>query len=272
MSYPDNNNFDISQIGPKVVLGVVGIFLAIALLVSSTTIVEPGNRGVLVTLGKVSPGFKPEGLHFKIPLIQQIEQVTIRQRTQKGVAPTFSKDLQTVTIAFDALYRVPENKVVELYQGYSGVIYDSLLEPRIQEQMKQVCAQFRAEDLVQNRENVKVEVVDRVRTALDGLLLIEDITISNIDLTDELEASIEQKQIAEQEAQKMVYRKQQAELEADVRLISAKAEAEAARIIGETLRANPQVIDMEIAKKWDGKAPTSVVTGSGGSNILLPLK
>jgi len=272
MSYPQGGGFDISQVGPKVVLGVVGIFVAIALLVSATTIVEPGTRGVKVTLGKVSENYLPEGLHFKIPFVQQVQSVSIRQRTQSGVAATFSKDLQTVTVEFDALYRVPANKVVDLYQNYSGVIYDSLLEPRVQEQMKQACAQYRAEDLVQNRENVKLEVIKRVRQALDGLLIINDLTISNIDLTDELEASIEQKQIAEQEAQKMVYRKQQAELEAEVRLISAKAEAEAARIIGETLRANPQVIDMEIARKWDGKAPTSVVTGSGGSNILLPLK
>jgi len=277
MSYPNSpSGFDISQFGPRIVLGAVGLIIAVALLLSATTIVEPGNRGVLITLGKVSADYLPEGLHFKLPFIQKVEQISVRQRTQKGVAPTFSKDLQTVTIDFDALYRVPPAKVVQLYQNYSGVVYDSLLEPRIQEQMKQVCAQFRAEDLVQNRENVKVEVIERVRKALevDGieLLILNDLTISNIDLTDELEKSIEQKQIAEQEAQKMVYKKQQAELEAEVKLIGAKAEAESARIVGESLKANPEVIDMEIAKKWDGKSPTSVVTGSGGANVLLPLK
>lgn len=272
MSYANSYSPDINTLGPRVVIGVLALIIVIALVVSSTQIVEPGNRGVLVTLGTVSAGYKDEGLHFKLPFVQKIESLSIRQRTQSGTAPTFSKDLQTVTIKFDVLYRIPPNKVVELYQNYSGVIYDSLIEPRIQEQLKQVCAQYRAEDLVQNRENVKVQVIAGVQAALSDLILINDITITNIDLTDDLEASIEQKQIAEQEAQKMVYKKKQAELEAEVRIISAKAEAEAARIIGETLRQNPQVIEMEIARKWDGKAPQSVVTGSGGSNILLPLR
>jgi regulator of protease activity HflC (stomatin/prohibitin superfamily) len=273
MNYPNSSDgFDITRFGPRVVFGIIGLIIIITLLAGSITIVEPGTRGILVTLGKVSPDFKGEGIHMKIPVIQKMESISIRQRTQKGSAPTFSKDLQTVTIEFDVLYRVPEIKVVELYQGFSGIIYDSLIEPRIQEQMKQVCAKFRAEDLVQNRENVKTEVISKTQAALDGLLLIEDVTITNIELTDELKISIEQKQIAEQEAQKMVYVKEQAELQAEVKIITATAEAEAARIIGETLRQNPQVIDMEIARKWDGTAPQTVVTGSGGSNILLPIK
>ncbi len=273
MSYSNaSDGFDISRIGPRIVFGLIGLFILITLLTSAVTIVEPGNRGILITLGNVSPEYKGEGIHLKFPFIQKIEPISIRQRTQNGSAPTFSKDLQTVTIEFDVLYRVPQEKVVELYQGYSGIIYDSLIEPRIQEQMKQVCAQFRAEDLVQNREVVKTDVIAKTQLALKGLLLIEDVTITNIELTDELKVSIEQKQIAEQEAQKMVYVKEQAELQAEVKIITAKAEAEAARVIGETLRQNPQVIEMEIAKKWDGKAPQTVVTGSGGSNVLLPLK
>ncbi|MGF1678640.1 MAG: prohibitin family protein [Candidatus Methylacidiphilales bacterium] len=273
MSYRSEFDGDVlNRFGPRLVFGIIGLVMLIALATSSATIVQPGNRGILVTLGQVSPQFKSEGLHFKFPIIQKIESISIRQRTQKGRAPTFSKDLQSVKVEFDALYRVPENKVVELFQGYSGVIYDSLLEPRIQEQMKQVCAQYRAEDLVQNREKVKTEVIERMRKAIDGLIILEDLTISNIELTNELQASIEQKQIAEQEAQKMVYVKQQAELQAEVRIIGAEAEAKAARVIGETLRQNPQVIEMEIARKWDGKAPQTVVTGSGGSNVLLPLR
>ena len=53
-------------------------------------------------------------------------------------------------------------------------------------------------------------------------------------------------------------------------LIAAKAEAESVKIRGEALKSSPNVIDLEIIKKWNGVAPTTVVTGSGGS-IILPL-
>jgi hypothetical protein len=50
------------------------------------------------------------------------------------------------------------------------------------------------------------------------------------------------------------------------------AEAEAVTIKGSALKVSPEVIQYEIAQRWDGKAPLAVSTMQGGSNVLLPLK
>ena len=43
----------------QLISGAVIVFILITAASSSTYVVEPGHRGVQVTLGKVSPVFKP---------------------------------------------------------------------------------------------------------------------------------------------------------------------------------------------------------------------
>lgn len=269
--YPDDeapNPF--THFAPRLVGFIILIVLLLVFISSSTHIVPPGARGVLETLGRLDPQFKPEGLTFKLPIIQRVINVSVRQVTQQGKAPSFTADLQNVEVLYDVLYRLPEAKVVELYQNYSGNVYDSLLLPRIQESIKQVCAQYRAEDLVKNREKIKTQVIERLRQAIDGLIIINDLTITNIDLTDDLEKAIEQKTIAEQQSLKKNFELEIASKDAEIKRITAKGEADAIRLQGEALRAAPDVVQLEIIRKWNGQAPQTVVTEKGGANIILP--
>ncbi|MEI9962839.1 MAG: SPFH domain-containing protein [Limisphaerales bacterium] len=122
---------------------------------TSTYIVQPGYRGIEVTLGKVSPVFKPEGFGFKTPLIANIVPVTIRQQTRDLAADCYSSDLQQVKTELRVLYRIPEASVVQIYQGYAGDPFDSLIAPRVQEALKEVTAMQSAEQIVKNREDIK---------------------------------------------------------------------------------------------------------------------
>lgn len=274
---------------------IIGGIVLLILLGQTFTIIEPGYRGVSVTLGKVDPNYRDEGMTFKLPLVEQIIQYPVKQLTVEGQALCFSSDLQSVNVTFKALYRIPEEKVVELYQKFQGDPYTTLLEPRIQDALKQVTARYRAEDLVKNREKVKIEALEIVRDTLRlkagkfseetakrlgpeklynavPLVYLADMPISNIDLSDELEHAIELKQITEQQALAKNYELVKAEKEAEITRVQAQAEANAVRIKGDALKASPQVIELEIAKKWDGKVPSTVVVGKGGGNVLLPLR
>lgn len=253
---------------------VAGIVIAALLIVSVSMfhIVEPGTRGVSVIFGEVNKQFKPEGLNIKWPIAETIYNVPIKQVTVSGSAPSFSSDLQTVNIKFDVLFRIPEGKVVELFRDYSGNAYNSLVEPRVQEAIKQVTAEYRAEDLVKNRRTIKAKALESLRADLKGLLTISDLVINNIDLTDDLKKAIEQKTVREQEALAKKFELDKALKDKEITIVKAEAEAESVRIKGEALRSSPEVIQLEIAKKWDGKAPASVVVGKGGANVLLPLK
>jgi prohibitin 2 len=235
-------------------------------------IVPPGHRGISVTLGKVNPTELPEGITFKWPFIQRILDFPIMQLKADGKAPSFSSDLQNMTFYYTVMYRVPANQVVKLFQQYKGEPYATLIEPRVQEVIKQVTALSRAEDLVKNRERVKDDVLAKLRLAVGDVLQIVDFSMTNIDLSDQLEQAIEQKVVREQEALAKSFELDKEKKQAEITIVRAEAEAKAVGIKGDALKSSPEVIQLEIAQRWDGKAPLSVSVGhGGGTNILLPL-
>jgi prohibitin 2 len=224
----------------------------------------------MVTLGKVSSDFLPEGLAFKLPFISKVVSVSVQQQTKTNSTGCFSSDLQQVNFTYAILYKVPENKVVELYRNYKGEVDTSLIYPRIEEILKQVTAMHRAEELVKKRDVIKVAVLEELREVVSEIVEIKDFSITNMDFTEELEKAIELKVVREQEALAKKYELEKVQKDAEMTMVAAKAEAESVKIRGEALKNSPNVIDLEIIKKWNGIAPTTVVTGGNGS-IILPL-
>src|SRR5579862_2093352 len=253
-------------------IGVAIIIFVIVIAASTSTyVVQPGYRGIEVTLGKVSPVFKPEGFGVKSPLVTTIVPVLIRQQTSKLQAACYSSDLQQVNMDLRVLYRVPESSVVKIYQGYAGDPFDSLIAPRVQEALKEVTAMDTAEQIVKSREEIKNKALAGARQKVGDLLVIEDLVIQNIDLTKDLETAIEAKMVQEQEAAKAKFVQQKAQIEADTVVIKAKGDAESIRIRGEALKQTPAFIDLQIVEKWDGKSPLVVNGGGNGANMLFPL-
>lgn len=242
------------------------IFVVVIMAASGTYVVHPGYRGVEVTLGKVSPAFKPEGFGLKAPLITHIHPISIRQQTAQDKAACYSSDLQQIQVVLRVLYRIPESSVVKVYQEYYGDPYETLVAPRVQEALKETAAQQSAEQVVKTREQIKTRSLELARKKVGSLLVIEDIVLEDITLTRELESAIEAKMVQEQEAAKSKYVQQRAQIEADTAVIQAKGEAESIRIRGQALKDNPAFVDLKIVDKWDGLAP--LVIGAG-DNLLF---
>lgn len=252
-----------------VFLGVLVLAMGV-LTTCSFEVVDPGNRGVKVTLGQTSEVALPEGVAFKMPFVTTIYEMSVRQQANELKASCFSADLQQVNADLKILYRTPEASVVKIFRDYQGNAFDSLVAPRILEAIKEVTANESAEGIVKKREQIKSKALEVARAKIGDILVIEDIVIQNIDLSDELEKAIEQKMVQEQEASKAKFTKQKAEIEAETAVIRAQGEAKAIQIRGNALKENPRVVDMQIAEKWNGVAP--LVVGNGqGANILLPM-
>ncbi len=258
---------------PAKLIGLGIIILVLVLAGSqSTYVVDPGFRGVEVTLGKVNDTFKPEGFGTKSPFITHIVSIPVRQLARELPAECYSADLQQVNIALRVLYRIPEASVVQIYKAYDGDPFTSLIAPRVQEALKEVTALQSAEQIVKKREDIKSRTLAEARKKIGDILLVEDIVLENITLSKELETAIESKMVQEQEAAKARFTQQKAQIEADTAIIKAKGEAEAIRVRAEAIRDNPGLIQLQIVEKWDGKAPLVVGGGGeGGANILLPL-
>src|SRR6185436_9732236 len=203
-------------------------FVVVVLATSTTYIVQPGHRGVAVTLGKVSPGFKAEGFGFKQPFITQIHETSVRQRTRPMPAECYSSDLQQVRMEVQVLYRVPEHSVVKIFQEYAGEPFDNLIAPRVQEAIKEVAATQSAEQIVKNREQVKLAALELARKKIGANFLeLADVVLYNLSLSPELEQAIELKMVQAQDAAKAKFTQLKAQLAADTAIIRARAEAEA---------------------------------------------
>lgn len=263
-----------SSVGKLIGSAIIILVLVIAAS-QATYVVQPGTRGVLVTLGKVSPVALPEGFGTKAPFISHIVPVLVRQQARDLPAECYSSDLQQVNIQLRVLYRIPEASVVRIYQDYFGDPFSSLVAPRVLEALKEVTALQSAEQIVKKREEIKTRALTSARQKIDNLLQIEDIVLENITLSKELETAIESKMVQEQEAAKARFTQQKAQIEAETAIVRAKGEAEAIRIRGEALRDTPGLIQLQIVEKWDGRAPLVIGGGAGGenagTNFILPL-
>jgi prohibitin 2 len=253
-------------------LRIVSIAIAVLILAMMTLgcfyVVEPGERGVRVTLGSMAEDFTPPGFGLKLPLITTMRRVNVQQDTREVDAECFSSDLQQINVHLKVLYRIPEESVVSVLRDYAGNPFEKLILPRVQEATKEVTAVKTAADIVKTREQIKVAALEHSRAKVGSLLVIEDLVIENVALSKELEQAIEAKMVQQQEAEKAVFKMQQAKTDAETLLIKAKADAESIRIQGEALEKASRLVELKMVEKWNGVAPQVV---GAGSSIMLPL-
>jgi prohibitin 2 len=254
---------------PRLVALGIAAFVGLLALLGCFYVVHPGERGVHVTLGTMSDQFVAPGFGVKMPLITQIWRVNVQQDTREMSAECFSSDLQQITIQLKVLYRIPETSVVSVLRDYAGHPFEKLILPRVQEATKEVTALRTAADIVKSREAVKASALESSRSKIGSLLVIEDLVIEDVKLSQELEQAIEAKMVQQQEAEKAVFKMQQARTDAETLIIKAKADAESIRIQGEALEKAPKLVELKMVEKWNGVSPQVV---GAGSNIMLPLE
>jgi prohibitin 2 len=252
----------------RILAAVVAAIFGASLMMGCFYVVDPGERGVSVTLGEMSDEFIAPGFGLKLPFLTQIWRVNVQQGTREVAAECFSSDLQQINIQLKVLYRIPEESVVSVLRDFAGHPFENLILPRVQEATKEVTALKTAADIVKTREQIKVAALEASRAKVGHLLVLEDLVIEDVALSKELEQAIEAKMVQQQEAEKAVFTLQQAKTDAETLIIKAKADAESIRIQGEALEKAPKLVELKMVEKWNGVAPQ--VVGSG-SNILLPL-
>jgi len=261
-----------SAIGTRRLIGTAILILGLVVVTSSATYtVPPGHRGVLVTLGRVSPTFKPEGFGMKIPILSSIIPIRIQQATADMQSAVISKDLQEVRTALQVLYRIPENSVVQIYQQFKGDPFVSLIQPRVDEAIKEITKELTAQEIVQKRSMIKQRTLENAQRKVGEMLTLVDVVLADISLSENLEAAIERKMVQEQEANKAVFEQKKAQIDAQIAVVRARGEAESIKIRGEALARNPELIDLEIVRKWSGQTPRVVGGDAAGAAMILPL-
>ena len=111
----------------KICVAAAVLLLAVVIVANAVTVVDAGHTGVIVTLGKVNDEVVlQEGVHAKIPFIQNIVKIDNRIRKLEVNTQAFSKDLQSVDTVLAINYRVDTAKSNSIYKNI-GADYESVL-------------------------------------------------------------------------------------------------------------------------------------------------
>jgi len=161
----------------------------------------------------------------------------------------------------------------KLYQTV-GVDYEAVVvNPAILESVKSVTAKYTAEELITKRQEVSALMYETLTNKLQhrGFTIV-DLSITDLAFSDAYNQAIEQKQVAQQNAQKAQYELEKARVENEKKVENAKAEAEVMKlqnqeITDKTLKLKELEIKETLINKWDGKYPTTMLGDS--SNVLF---
>lgn len=246
---------------------IAGIIVVIFFLfaVNPIVIIGAGERGVVFNRASgIEDRVLVEGVHFRIPFVQTITTLSVRVQKDEVKAEAASRDLQTVSTVIVVNYHLDVGKVHRIYQqvGDEAVVVDRILKPAVNEVLKAATARLTAEEILTKRPELKATIDKLLSERLIAYnVVLDDVSIVDVDFSEKFDAAIEAKQIAEQEAQKAKFVAQQAQQEAQAEINRAKGSAEAQRLQLETLTA--ELLQKQAIEKWDGKFPTYF-----GGNVL----
>jgi len=246
--------------------GVVGVASVFILLIffNCFTIIEAGTRGVVLRFGQMNR-VVGEGLHMVIPIAESVVKLDVKIQKLEVDAISYSKDIQTVTTRIALNYHLVPEETGELFRSI-GVSYVSrVIDPAIQESVKAATARFTAQNLIEQRAALKLEILEELRTRLQGRhIIVDEFSITNFDFSDEYERAVEAKQVAQQRALEQENVTHQVEEQKKQTILRAEAEAEAIRIQVHAIREQGGAAYVELKKieKWNGVLPVNFY-GSG---------
>lgn len=245
-------------------------FAAIAIVVfllfsGSLVIVGPGQRGVVLNFGAVSPNVWGEGLHFKIPVYQGVQKMDVRVQKEVTEAAAASKDLQDTHSTIAVNFNIIPDKAGWVFQNIGLAYKERVIDPVTQEVVKAVTAKYTAVELITNREKIRTEIKDLLKARLlDYNISVVDVSIVNFKFSAQFTQAIENKQTAEQMALKASRDLDRIKIEAQQKIAAAQAEAESLRLQRQNITSD--LVELrrieamqEAIRKWNGVLPQ--VTG-----------
>ncbi|KAL6994434.1 Prohibitin-3, mitochondrial [Sarracenia purpurea var. burkii] len=216
-----------------------GVGIGATVLNSSLYTVDGGQRAVLFDRFRgVLDETVGEGTHFLIPWLQKPFIFDIRTRPHTFSSISGTKDLQMVNLTLRLLSRPEFSQLPRIFQTL-GLEYDEKVLPSIgNEVLKAVVAQFNADELLTERPRVSALVRESlIRRAKDFNIELDDVAITHLSYGTEFSKAVEQKQVAQQEAERSKFVVAKAEQERLAAIIRAEGESESARLISEATSA-----------------------------------
>ncbi len=249
----------IAKVGRSFVSIIVGIVILIVVLsvLSPIVIIGAGKRGVVFNgVSGVSNRVLGEGTHFRIPIVESIIEMDVRTQKTDVKAEAASRDLQTVNTDIVVNWHLDSSKVNKIYQqiGDKVAVTDRIIVPAVNEVVKAATAQKTASEVLAKRAELKADVDKLLSERLTKFdVILDDVSIVNVNFSTEFNKAIEQKQVAQQEAERALFKAQEASATAQATVNIARGEAEANRLKQQSLTAD--LLELRAIEKWNGVLP-----------------
>lgn len=292
---------------------IVVILLVAALLLTAAgaglVFLQANEYGVVISAfqpnGYRTVALTP-GLHWIIPFVESVQKYTVAKQTytmsstnSEGAVQgddsiqARTKDGQQIFIDASVIYAVDPTQLIKLHINWQNRYEENVVRPVARAAIRNAVSQFGVEELVSTkRSELELAIRTEIETKLkENNIIMSDFLLRNIRFSDEYAAAVEQKQVAEQQAQQAKFvvesKKQEAEQArqtaqgqadaaviaakgaAEAQLIQAEAQAKANELIGQSIQKNPQILQYQYILKLAPGVQTIFIPS--GNQFILPL-
>lgn len=264
---------------------LIGALFVLSLFFGAYYTVDQGERAVLLRFGQAVATEGP-GLHFKIPYVEDVTYLSVREEKQSFKTEAYSKDQQPAEVQVSVNYRLPEAEVLPMYSNLGPDYVSKLIDTQLPRRLKEVFGQFSAQAIVDDRTKLGIEIEKSMEKALDGRgILIVSVQVEDVAFSDAYEHAVEnrmrtevEKAQAEAEKAKRITAadaaayevKAAADAQAHAIEIKGTAEATAIKARADALKENPNLVSLTAVEKWNGQLPQTMVPGSAVPFVQVP--
>lgn len=252
-----------------VIILVLVLVIAAVVGLSSMCTVSEGYIGVKYRFGKIVADDLEPGLNFKLPIVETVTRVDVREQIYESSTTAYTKDTQTVeNLQFKLNYYYDRAELSNIIRNIGiNNVENKLVVPQLMSIVKNEIGQFKAEELIQNRTVVQENIEDKIAESLKANgIIVSAFALENVDFEDGFEEAVRAKVVAEQEALKMQNKTLEteelarqtvieAQAKADSQKIEADAQAYSIQVVQDQLNSSPQYLEYAKIEKWNGEFP-----------------
>lgn len=265
---------------PWILAAVIALPLLVFLF-KAFVVVDAGERAVIYSkLSGVREGQLGEGLHLNIPVLWEpvlydVKAMTYTMSAQEREGEirgddslmALTSDGLPVRLDVSIRFHVAPDEVSKLHRDIGPRYVTKIVRPVTRSAIRMVLARFTVTEVY---SGTRQEIISQIRGMLEpkfqgAYLVLDEVLLRDVRFSDEFQQAIEQKQVAQQDAKRMVFVLQQAKLERERRIVEARGEAGAIELRAQALERNPQLVQYEYVRNL----PAGVKTLIADSNTII---
>lgn len=239
------------------------LFIMALFVGTGCSIVNPGERGIRIIRGEAQVSALSQGMYLYLPVFYSVAKLDTQIQKSEVRTSASSRDMQEVATQFALNWSIIAEDVVNVYSniGYEDDVLERVIAPATSEVVKAATAKLTAEAILTHRLELKQEIDQQLKLRLAKYgVTVHDISIVDLQFTEQFTHAVESKQIAEQRAKQAEYEAQKATQDAVAAVEYAKGQAASQKLLQSTL--TPQILQQQAISKWNGAFP-QVLGGNG---------